>query len=396
MSSDTDDYWLRARVHRPQMGRFVSRDPIRNQNRYIWPSNSPVTMVDPSGRQGCGSQAGGCQGLPAGGVAGGGMTGGQGMVKPRGTGYSSGWAGPMRPTSVSAAGCKFVADCDNDDWSCNCKKRMPHKKEACYYPGPRMRGCGSIWYAWRGPYGGACDICMPIWWCPGDPKPIPSSVEFCGDNCCRVKFGCRYVYGWLAEGDDDGGGVRDKCGPDVTAVLNLSLVRLETLVNHVLSFWEKASLCMAGWVRWDFVELCQDAVTTDHCPRGRCCDRTVRVGNGCYPDWAVNWSFFGAAAKICGYELDDVQTYLAGTTVAQDAIIAIILKRNEVENPDCYSTWRHIVLKNAWMIAGYNQALTGALIVPPATPRESANCGMCPERWQHTGPFGIQWGFYSE
>lgn len=197
------------------------------------------------------------------------------------------------------------------------------------------------------------------------------------------------------EEDDDGDG--DKCGPDVRAALNLSLVRLETLVNHVFSPWQKASLCTAGWVRWDFVELRPgEGVTTDHCPQGKCCDTTVWVGTGCHPDWAVNWSFFGAAARICGYSLFAVEAYLAGTTATQDAIKAVILKLEGVEDPDCYSTSRHIALKNAWLIAGYNQALTGAPIVPPAAPQESAHCGMCPERWQHKGPFGIHWGFYSE
>ena len=46
---DTSDYWLRARVHRPQIGRFLSRDPVRQANLYIWPGNSPVVIVDPSG-----------------------------------------------------------------------------------------------------------------------------------------------------------------------------------------------------------------------------------------------------------------------------------------------------------------------------------------------------------
>ncbi|MDH4209760.1 MAG: RHS repeat-associated core domain-containing protein [Anaerolineae bacterium] len=48
---DTSDYWLRARVYDPQRGRFISRDPVPEANLYIYPGNSPVVLVDPSGRQ---------------------------------------------------------------------------------------------------------------------------------------------------------------------------------------------------------------------------------------------------------------------------------------------------------------------------------------------------------
>lgn len=51
---DTSDYWVRARVMRPQIGRWVSRDPKRlgvNWSTYV--SNSPLSAGDPSGEVFC-------------------------------------------------------------------------------------------------------------------------------------------------------------------------------------------------------------------------------------------------------------------------------------------------------------------------------------------------------
>ena len=48
---DLGNYWLRARLYDPNRGRFVSRDPMPNGNLYIYPGNSPVLLVDPSGMQ---------------------------------------------------------------------------------------------------------------------------------------------------------------------------------------------------------------------------------------------------------------------------------------------------------------------------------------------------------
>jgi RHS repeat-associated protein len=49
---DPADFWLRARIHNPLIGRFVSRDPVPNGNLYTWPGNSPTVRVDPSGMGG--------------------------------------------------------------------------------------------------------------------------------------------------------------------------------------------------------------------------------------------------------------------------------------------------------------------------------------------------------
>jgi RHS repeat-associated protein len=63
--SDQDTYWLRARIYSQVVGRFLSRDPMPNGNLYLYPNNSPLVLVDPSGRQGC--RAPGCrQGSPSG------------------------------------------------------------------------------------------------------------------------------------------------------------------------------------------------------------------------------------------------------------------------------------------------------------------------------------------
>jgi len=47
---DTDDYWVRARVYRPTVGRWVSRDPIgEGANWYAYVGDNPVVLVDPEG-----------------------------------------------------------------------------------------------------------------------------------------------------------------------------------------------------------------------------------------------------------------------------------------------------------------------------------------------------------
>ena len=59
--ADLDNYWLRARTYNQLAGRFLSRDPMPNGNPpsdwrtslYIYPNNSPVVLVDPSGMVGC-------------------------------------------------------------------------------------------------------------------------------------------------------------------------------------------------------------------------------------------------------------------------------------------------------------------------------------------------------
>ena len=60
---DSADYWVRARVYRPQIGRWVSRDPAGAQARalagprgcpswsYLYAHNRSVLLVDPSGLQ---------------------------------------------------------------------------------------------------------------------------------------------------------------------------------------------------------------------------------------------------------------------------------------------------------------------------------------------------------
>jgi len=51
--ADMGNYWLRARTYSQLTGRFLSRDPMPNGNRYIYPGNSPVVLVDRSRMQGC-------------------------------------------------------------------------------------------------------------------------------------------------------------------------------------------------------------------------------------------------------------------------------------------------------------------------------------------------------
>jgi RHS repeat-associated protein len=51
---DSSDYWVRARVMRPEVGRFLTPDPIgsaRNINLYAYVNNNPLNWIDPTGEK---------------------------------------------------------------------------------------------------------------------------------------------------------------------------------------------------------------------------------------------------------------------------------------------------------------------------------------------------------
>ncbi len=54
--SEIDEYYLRARMYDPHIGRFTSRDPVKGKfkepltlHKYLYCLNDPVNKVDPSG-----------------------------------------------------------------------------------------------------------------------------------------------------------------------------------------------------------------------------------------------------------------------------------------------------------------------------------------------------------
>jgi len=48
---DSSDYWMRARIYRPTIGRWVSRDRLASISRYGYVENDPLLLVDPEGKQ---------------------------------------------------------------------------------------------------------------------------------------------------------------------------------------------------------------------------------------------------------------------------------------------------------------------------------------------------------
>ncbi len=129
---DLGNFWLRAREYDPLTGRFLSRDPAMAEiNRFRWPGNNPIMIVDPSGMQGCSGQGGqGCgqqrrggEGLlvaatgGGGGGTGGGMRGGGGT----GGGATGGGQGGM---GGGGGRWRYVADCGGG-WTCVCLGPRP-------------------------------------------------------------------------------------------------------------------------------------------------------------------------------------------------------------------------------------------------------------------------------
>jgi len=101
---DTDNYWLRARVHQPGIGRFLSLDPLRQEvNRYLYAKNRPLVMVDASGRE--------CQG----------------------PGYTSHAAGGMRMTCVWEPATRPAERPGRGQWCCPCSGEKG-EEWACMVP----------------------------------------------------------------------------------------------------------------------------------------------------------------------------------------------------------------------------------------------------------------------
>jgi len=49
MDEDNGLLFMRARYYRPQLGRFLTKDPIGKSNPYVYVGNEPITSIDPSG-----------------------------------------------------------------------------------------------------------------------------------------------------------------------------------------------------------------------------------------------------------------------------------------------------------------------------------------------------------
>ncbi len=253
-----------------------------------------------------------------------------------------------------------------------------------------------MWYAWPGSQGRACDICMPLWWCPGDPKPIPSSVEFCGDNCCRVKFGCRYVYGWLAGGES-------VCGPDITRPLKNTVIDVELTFQR----WDPMTqmircdigpngyIWLAGWdIGWlnggalSPYTILGEGVT---CSAGDCA-RTVSVDGKCFHDWAVNYILFGEITRLCygsGVLPLDAAALLAahGFVFLFNTVMSWLPEYQLVD----------VAEKLPWATAGFAGWPYAA---SPGQPTSTAGCRKCPLPYVYgVNPrvFDWQWaGYYSD
>jgi RHS repeat-associated protein len=47
---DSDLYYFGARYHDPEIGRFISVDPVKNNHPYNYASNNPINRIDPTGK----------------------------------------------------------------------------------------------------------------------------------------------------------------------------------------------------------------------------------------------------------------------------------------------------------------------------------------------------------
>ena len=99
---DTANCWLRARIHQPSIGRFLSLDPLRAEvNRYLYVKNRPIVMVDPGGFEG------------------------YTMIGPGGFRQTCGWYATSDPEEgIRGYWCCYCGDPAETDRRCIIKRRM--------------------------------------------------------------------------------------------------------------------------------------------------------------------------------------------------------------------------------------------------------------------------------
>ncbi len=350
---DTADHWLRARTYRPQIGRFLSRDPIRQANppngrrasRYTYAANSPVVRVDPSGRQAtCGGDWRTTQAAPE----------------------------PADGTPVPALG-------------------SSQEREPIFAPGScGVRGA-FVREVWRRD-GTGCRICAP----PGWPWGFTGKVrwEKRGNRCCLGQFHNIWtgVYGWrwgrcieiticgpdvtvalhnvLGEVNDRFRGLGDQQGVLCNRVFPLSAENLLNVLLSPLSWGDELVQIISGALgAWDIRELSTAPVTgrydetiglygKEHgCLMGTRCQRTVRVEHGCYKAWAVNYALFGRLGDLCGQA-----EWVVGLYVKVFKALAALGKQY---------TLADVGPALAWAEAGYQSAKA------PAPPSQVPGCREC-------------------
>ena len=280
---DTADYWLRARVYRPLVGRFVSRDPARAEiSPYRWPGNSPVMLVDPSGRQGCGprqaSQGASGSGTPYAGTGKGGG-GGQGIgpakMRVRCPDLEGTCCEVVRPGLRWWSLPQGIAHKNWETASCSCGETLPN-----------------------------CSVDFHKLVAPPGQKPVHHTMTSPG-KCVPCKGGG----GGGGNGD---GGKKRLCGPDVTA----QVVDVVDRIRAAFRSWspqQRYDACHSfiGYnhlYAWDTFELhrrnrwidnppyhppCAEPTGTD--PQH--CGRTVEIDGQCFYSGTANYVTLGTMWK---------------------------------------------------------------------------------------------------
>jgi len=333
---DMGNYWLRARTYSQLTGRFLSRDPLPNGNLYIYPANSPVVLVDPSGMQGYRGPRRRPEPVEAPTAT---------VARRYGPGRFHRPHPPRPPEPPEPLEPEEPEDEEPvvgdgggpvNGERLACRMRTPGEKRKKAY------GYGYRWVC-QCPNQEHWECSMPTGWGPPKAGRTKKGNKFVKDlwptECrCSCPDSCGGTVNmrrreWRGDSDElvseverqkevKGRCVTDPtCGPDVTQ----DLLRIVAEVHEAFRVplgWAPAAQCVKlvmppwAWNVWDIPRLISqedDQVgieSSTRCPIGPPCRRTVTVDGSCFYQQGVEWLLYGLLMDLCEYSWETTHTLL--------------------------------------------------------------------------------------
>ncbi len=200
---------------------------------------------------------------------------------------------------------------------------------------------------------------------------VPNKTDPTGTVCCKPKCGglC-YEYSGNNGNCPSDADIADccpesnKCGPDVTDALDKFIADLET--GFEFSYW---GFLYPKPMQMDIDQLKNGIPTSDNCPKGDMCQKTVWYKGQCYYAKTLNWVMAGRGYALTGHN-----------RVIDATAVSIWIFKWHKADPETmkYDKWKMFV----WSLKGMRGD-------PPAPTGPSNMCQKCSD--VYTGPFTTPW-----